>query len=108
MSVDRTLIIGDLGRWRDEGRDVVSFGEFEFVAPADLTAELLERTNPSIILSPLVADSFDVIDIAARLAELGFDGRYRALSAQTSDTKVIVAEVAHVAPDLDFDILEIK
>lgn len=108
VSADRTLIIGDLGRWRNEGRDVISFGEFEYIDLADLTVDLLERTKPAIILSPLVADSFDVIDIAARLAELGFEGRYRALSVQASDKKVIAAEVALVAPDLDFDILEIK
>ena len=104
----RTLIVGDLPRWEAEGRDVSSFGAFHFVALGELTAELLRECDPAIILSPLVADEFDALDVAKTLADLEFKGRYRALSPTSADGEVIRSEVAAIAPTLDFDVLDLK
>ena len=74
-SFPRTLIVGDLARWRKEGRDTDGFGNLTYVELPHLTAELLDEFEPEIILSPLVADQFDASDVALKLQELGFTGR---------------------------------
>lgn len=58
-----------------------------------------------MVLSPLVADGFDVIDIAIRLAELKYTGRYRAIAEDLPNGNMIRKEVRAHAPDLDFDLL---
>ena len=102
------MVIGYLSRWLAEGRDIGVFDDIAYISFCDLDHKILTEHAPAIILSPLVADTFDALDIAARLAELGFEGRYRALSTGNGDTKLIKAEVLATAPELDFDILEIK
>ena len=104
----RTMIIGDLPRWRAEGRDVTTSADFHFAAPEDISLETLHGFAPEIILSPLFGDTFDVIDVATTLHELGFRGQYRAIvasRADVSDEGVIRGDVSAVAPDLDFDLL---
>ena len=106
--VVRALVIGDLPRWQAEGRDIAGSDELSFVSLPELTKNVLDDKSPGIILSPLVADSFDALDVAARLAELDFQGKYRVLSGPAADTSMIKAEVQAIAPNLDFDILSIK
>lgn len=102
-----TLVIGDITRWTAKGRDTADFGNFCFVTLDELSAALLLDQAPEIVLSPLVADGFDALDVAARLHELGFTGRYRVLAQGLPHVAIVSVEVAHVAPHLDFDVLEI-
>ena len=106
--IPRTLVIGDLPRWQAEGRDIAGSDDFAFIARSDLTQVVLDEINPTIILSPLVADSFDALEVAATLAELAYQGKYRVLSGPAANAAMIKAEVQAIAPDLDFDILELK
>jgi len=103
-----TLIIGDIGRWRNEGRDVASINDFTFTSLAELTSEVLSRSAAQIVLSPLVSDDFDAVDVARALGDLDYKGLYRALATSKMEKDIIMAEVATVAPNLDFDILDIK
>lgn len=77
---------------------------FHFAAVADLSPSLLAALRPDLILSPLLAGSHDVIDVARRLAELGYAGRYRALADHLPDPAIILTEVRLIAPALDFDL----
>jgi len=77
---------------------------FHFAAIGDLGPALLYAINPDLILSPLMAGHHDVVDIARRLAELGFQGLYRALAVAVPRPEIILAEVRSVAPSLDFDL----
>jgi len=77
---------------------------FHFAAIADLGPGLLAAVQPDLILSPLMAGPHDVIDVARRLTELGFVGRYRALAAALPQPEIILAEVRAIAPALDFDL----
>jgi hypothetical protein len=104
----RTLIIGDLLRWAAEGRDIAGSDAVIYAGLEDVTRTMLEAHDPEIVLSPLVADSFDACDVAAVLADAEFAGRYCAVSHQTTNKAVIMSEIAHIAPELDFDIIEIK
>ena len=78
---------------------------FQFINISDLSANLVEETDPEIILSPLVADDFDAVDVAEKLVLLGFQGRYRAIAAILPDAELILDEVRGFAPQLDFDLL---
>ena len=57
------------------------------------------------VLSPVVAHDFDAVDLAGRLQEAGFRGRYIVYSEDVPDERIIRSEVEHVAPDLAFDII---
>lgn len=78
---------------------------FQFVDISELNADLLSQGAPDIILSPLLADDFDAVDVAAKLIELNFRGRYRAISDDLPNADIIRREVCNFAPQLDFDLL---
>ncbi|WP_168769065.1 hypothetical protein [Yoonia maricola] len=99
------MIIGDLARWNAQGRTAVSYENFQFSDFGALTAPMFTEVSPIMVLSPLVADGFDVIDIAIRLAELKYTGRYRAIAEDLPNGNMIRKEVRAHAPDLDFDLL---
>lgn len=102
---NRTLVVGNLARWNAEGKATVPFDEFQFTEFQTLTTAVLETLDPDIILSPLMGDDFDVLDVASHLAELGFKGRYRAITDDMPNVQMIREEVLTQAPGLDFDLL---
>ncbi|PID36938.1 MAG: hypothetical protein CR993_02660 [Rhodobacterales bacterium] len=71
----------------------------------DVTAEALEQMAPDLVVSPLFCSAFDCYDLAARLAGLGFCGRYRAFVDALPDPGLIRREIARAFPGLDFDVL---
>jgi hypothetical protein len=100
-----TLVIGDLARWKAQGRIVPPLDGFQFVDIGDLNADIVNEKEPDIILSPLVAEDFDAVDVAVKLIELRFQGRYRAIADDLPDADLIRYEVQLFAPQLDFDLL---
>jgi hypothetical protein len=102
---DCTLVIGNLARWSAQGRATSAFGKFHYTEFADLSRDTLCKLCPFIILSPLLDEKFDVIEIAARLQKLGYKGRYRAITETMPNADMIRAEIQDEAPDLDFDLL---
>lgn len=100
-----TLVVGDLSRWESEGRTMPVLDGFQFIKISDLSADLVQETDPEIILSPLVADDFDAVDVAEKLVLLGFQGRYRAIAPRLPNADLILEEVRGFAPQLDFDLL---
>lgn len=102
---DRTLVIGNMRRWASEGRLTSSLRDFSFLNFGDLNAETLKEYQPDIILSPLVGDDFDAIEIAQVLSELKFEGRYRVVSDTLPNAGIVKREVAEHADGLDFDVL---
>ncbi len=98
------LVIGNLRSWSRAGRSLPQLAGLDFIALADLDAALLDRLRPDIVLSALLGEDFDAMDVARRLATLGFQGRYRALTAALPAPGVVRAEVRAVAPGLDFDL----
>ena len=100
-----TLIIGSLERWRAEGRLTEDLGEFAFVELSALTEEIFNELNPTIVLSPLLGDSFDASDVAVALTRFGYEGRYRVISGMLPNDNLIRDEIRELAPELDFDLL---
>lgn len=104
-SASTTLVVGDLLRWTAEGRMYDTLQEFKFVSICELDALTMNELDPDIILSPLVADEFDAIDVALKLIALEFDGKYRAISNTLPDADLIRKEVQSLSSTLDFDLL---
>jgi hypothetical protein len=102
------LVIGNLRSWEREGRPVPELEGFRFVSFSDLREQHLSQPVPEVVLSALMGENFDAIDVARRLAELGFSGRYRALSNAIPNAETIREEVREVAPELDFDLFLLR
>lgn len=107
-SSTNAIVIGDLARWTKTGHKLPDVCGINFVQFETLTADLIALVAPDMILSPLIGDSFDVHEVAARLAEYGFTGRYRAICRGVPDVTMIIAEIATIAPGLDFDLLPLS
>jgi hypothetical protein len=102
---NQTLVIGNLTRWKSEGRITVALSDFQFAEFGALTSDMLKSLAPEIVLSPLMGDDFDVLDVALKLLDLGFEGRYRVVAERVPNTQMILTEVRNHAPGLDFDLL---
>lgn len=101
----RLLVVGNLRSWRRAGRALPQLEGCDFVGFAGLDAQVLERVRPDVVLSALVGEDFDALDLARRLAELGFRGRYRALAMDLRHPGTVLAELRAAAPGLDLDLL---
>lgn len=69
-----------------------------------LDAKRLAEFNPDTIISGLVTPDFDILDLAAKLAQLGFAGRLIALSTPLPNPQVIRAEVRAVSQEFQFEL----
>lgn len=102
------LVVGNLERWAARGRGLPDLVGFAFVAFHSLTPDLLDDLAPEMVLSPLMGEGFDAVELARRLWQLGFAGRYRALTTPLPDLDAVRAEVREAAPDLDFDLYVLR
>lgn len=80
---------------------------FHFAGFQDVTPELLAECNPDVVLSALMADRFDALDLARRLADAGYRGRYRAMTLALPNPDAVLAEVKAMAPEIDFELFVI-
>jgi hypothetical protein len=58
-----------------------------------------------MILSPMVAEDFDCLDVAQHLFAQGYSGRYRVMAPNLPNPGMIRHEVRSLCPGLDFDIV---
>lgn len=100
------VVVGHPEEWERTGHDLPARrGELRFVAFEDIDAEFLHTAAPAMILSPVLARGFDCIDLAARLAQLGYEGAYRAVSKALPSPGMIEREIRQLYPKLDFGVL---
>lgn len=101
------LVVDDHSNWRRSGRHVADISGLHWTDFAHCDAQILVRTQPDVVLSPLFSAQFDAIDLAEKLQDLGYRGRYRALAVGLPKPAIVRREIAAVAPDVDFDIFVI-
>ncbi len=101
------LVVGEVGKWQELGRLLPKDPGIFFVEFQDLDQGVLALREPLTVLSPVLCASFDCLDLAMRLDELGFRGRYRAMAGQLPDPWLIRREIGETCPDLDFDIVDL-
>lgn len=99
------LVIGDIGRWAARGREVPRIERCHFAASEDLSGDLLRRIRPDFVVSALIGNGVDALEIAQLLSDLDFNGSYRAIADGLPDPDSVREEVRARAPGLDFDIL---
>lgn len=102
------LVIGRYNAWTGAGRDVPHMPGFHFLGYGDVTAQTLRRIAPDVVLCALMGDGFDAIDLAERLAGLGFTGRLRALATDLPNPDAVRREVCEACPEIDFDVLVLE
>ncbi len=77
---------------------------FLALQPAQFT-----RLSPVLVMSPLVVSGgSDAIEIAMRLAGLGYCGRYLAFVSVVPSKSMIVDEIRNIAPNIDFEVIELS
>ena len=79
--------------------------EYAFVDLDDLHNQTIVDQAPDLVLSPLVTPAFDAIDVAKRLSDTKFEGRYCAVANDVPNVDIIRREVKSIAPKLSFDLL---
>ena len=99
------LAVGDSDEWLRKGNRLPTEGGVMFVSIEQVTAALLERTCPSVIISPALSARFDCIDLAQVLHSLNYKGRYRAVSRELPNPAMVEREIHQLCPRLDFAIL---
>lgn len=73
---------------------------------AELDDALIERTQAKTVITPVVTQEFDVLDVAERLHALGFEGTYFALAGKMPNPALIEREVRLAAPGLVFEVVD--
>lgn len=101
------LAVGDTRTWNARGRRLPSDGHVFFAEFHEVTDDLLATLAPRLILSPLLARTFDCVDLAQRLGQLEYRGPYRAIDIGLPDPGLIVREVRTLVPGLDFAVVPV-
>jgi len=81
---------------------------YRFACFGELDMHLLHAARPDMVVSALIGEGFDAIDVARRLAQLGYRGPYRALSHPLPRPGLVRSEVRAAAPELDFDLVVVS
>lgn len=103
-----TLIVGDAAAWLSAGRSLPDDPGLHYVSYEELSLSLLESLEPDIVLSPLLGEGFDALDVAAALEKFQFKGRFRALCPKLPNPSLVLKEVQNLCPSVDFDLFEIE
>ena len=61
-----------------------------------------------VVISPLMGDRADAVEVAEMLDEVGYRGRYMAFAPYLPDRAMIEREVSRAAPGLLLDVIEMS
>lgn len=101
------MVVGPILQWQAAQKQLPDVDGVAFVDFADLTAERLASEAPDFVISALMDTAFDALDLAHVLSEFGYQGCYRAVTEILPRPALVLAEVAAIAPELDFDVFQI-
>lgn len=71
-----------------------------------LSAKMLDTVRPDIIVAPLIAGDWDLVDLGATLQSLGWRGPVHALTRPLPRGELILGELSALYPALSFHLLE--
>ena len=101
----KVLAIGDVDEWRDRGHPLPG-GEIAFLAFHEVSGASLEYHSPSVIYSPVLARTFDCIELAILLETLAYPGIYRAVANDLPKPALIEREVRQLCRRLKFELIQ--
>jgi hypothetical protein len=99
------LVVGSRRTWAGRRDWPEGLPGFLFCDFGDLDRFLGAGSIVEVVLSPLMAQGFDALDVAMQLAGFGFAGRYRAVAEDLPDPGLVRREVRRAAPCVDFDVV---
>lgn len=102
------LVVGNIEHFLANKRDLPEIADTVFCGINDLSAEFIAKYQPDVILSPLVTSKYDVIELAIKLEQLNYEGRFRAITAPLPNPDIIVSEIRFECPALDFDLIVLQ
>ena len=101
------LVIGEVARWQGAAPVSPDQQRVKCLDFLDVTAEILREVDPEYVLSPLLCQSFDCLDLAIVLENAGFRGRYRVICENLPDPTLVRSEIKSRCPGLDFDVVNL-
>ena len=99
------LAVGESDEWTQQGHSLPRETGVVLVPFEGVTDAALKAYQPDVIYSPVLARSFDCIDLAQLLHSLEYRGSYRAVASDLPKPSVIEREIKHICPRLDFSIV---
>jgi hypothetical protein len=99
-----TLIVGDAAAWLSAGRSLPDDPSLHYVSFDEMSQRLLESFEPDIILTPLLGQGFDALDLAVILEQYKYKGRFRALCPKLPNPDLVMREIQSLCPSVDFDL----
>lgn len=102
----RILAVGELRQWHATGGWSVRNDKIAFIEFSELRTEVISLLNPDYVLSPTICRSFDCLDLAALLQNIGFRGKYRAVARELPNLEIVRREVRALCPAINFDFIE--
>jgi hypothetical protein len=75
-----------------------------FASYVSLDRGFLDRVGPEIVVAPLFAEEFDVIDLIQKLEGLGYSGQITALAGPMPNRSGIEAEIARTCRTATFSL----
>jgi hypothetical protein len=71
-----------------------------FASFAEVTPVLVDALDPEIVISSVLGHNFDCVDLAEKLCEMGFEGRYRLIADGLPRPDVVIKEIRALFPTL--------
>lgn len=76
-----------------------------FIEFSDLSREILQSIQPSVVVSPAISTGFDCLDLASFLERCRYQGAFRIMAHDLPRPDIIKGELRQNFPSLNFDIL---
>ena len=98
------LAVGDVAGWNRSRRPAPTGSRVIFAEFHEVTLDLIEMLSPHVVISSLLARRFDCVDLAQRLDDLGFAGRYQVLTDELPRPEMVLTEIRALFPRLQVEI----
>jgi hypothetical protein len=79
--------------------EATTFADF-----SEVSGELIEALDPHIVVSSVLGRNFDCVDLAERLEDLGFRGRYRLIGYGVPQPDLVLREIRSLFPSLTVEL----
>ncbi|WP_147124966.1 hypothetical protein [Shimia ponticola] len=101
---EKVLFVGDVTQLLTAHPDLPTGPEAIYASFDDLGAELIDISNPDVVISPLMGPAFDAIELAEQLDILGFEGRYVVIAPQLPRPDIIQRDIMSAAPGVEIEL----
>lgn len=70
-----------------------------------VSMQMLAEVRPDIVIGPLIAADWDIVDLCQRISRCGYQGRILALTRPLPRADLVAGEVGALFPHLEFGLL---